>query len=256
MASFDAATEAFIAKVADVPLDADKRHTDHAIKDALSLAKKVVNVTHDPKKAVSRALIGLTTKELLKEGAMPVLRLFALLNDHYSTAWHDWEPETIWTTLAREQGVTLDRELKDMVLALQLTVNSEAPLEHWHIFEKVGHAFNQNIVDFQILQPLELDEAAFTLSVLRTIRKAADPEDEVCGYVAAVARDAGVVYLPESLFPQRCQAALDNMNNNETLRELVKKSWPKHAGKDDDPLSIQIGRLREIQEYVSEQMGG
>lgn len=255
MASFDAATEAFIAKVADVPLDADKRHTDHAIKDALGLAKKVVNVAQDPKKVISRALIGLTTKELLKEGAMPVLRLFGLLNDHYGKDWHDWEPETIWDTLVREQGVTLDRELKDMVLALQLTVNSEGPLEHWHVFEKVGHAFNQNIVDFQILQPLELDEAAFTLAVLKTIRRAADPEDEVCGYIAAVAKEAGVAYLPPELFPARCQEALDNLNNNETLRDLVKKSWPRHAGKDDDPLSIQIGRLREIQEYVSEQMG-
>ncbi len=246
---FDAATDAFIAKVADTTVE--PLH-DHAMRDALGLARKVVRATQDPAKTLSRAMIGLATKEMLKEGAMPVLRLFELLNNQYSRAWYDWEPETIWDTLSREQGVVLDRELKDMVLALQLTMNSDAPFEHWHVFEKVGHAFNQNIVDFNVVQPLELDEAAFTLSVLSKLRTAIDVEDEICGYVAAIAKESGVVYLPPELFPARCQAALDGMNNNIELRELVKKSWPRKSS-DDEQLSIQLGRLHEVSGYMAEQ---
>lgn len=257
MAKFDSATEAFIAKVADLPADHGQKHPDRPVKDALGLAKKVINAAHDPKKVVSRAIIGLTAKELLKEGSVPVLRLFGLLNDNYGTEWHDWEPETIWDTLSREQGITLDRELKDMVLALQLTVNTNGPFEHWHVFEKVGHAFNENIVDFQILQPLELDEAALTLSVLGKIRKAIDVEDEVCGYIAAVAKESGVVYLPLELFPERCQQRLDSLYNNEPLRDSVKKLWhkkPKSTDNLEEVLSLQLGILEDIRGYVSDKM--
>lgn len=257
MAYYDEATTAFFAKVADTegkvqsPLDHEHQHP---VKDALSLARRVIKGTNNPGKVISKAVVSAATRELLKEAAMSPLKLFEILNDHYGKDWWDWEPETIWTMLEKEQGIKPDDELKNMLMAFQVAVNTNAPFEHWHVFEKTGHAFNQNIVDFNILQPLELDEAALTVKTLNRLRPATGFEDEVCGYIAAIAKECGVVYLPVEYFDVRCQNALDALNNNLDLRDRVKKAWPAEKAS-DATLNIQLGRLHEIGEYLTEQGG-
>jgi len=248
MARFDVATEAFMNKVAE-----DAPHEHLGAKDALSLARKTINFTQDPKRATSRLLVGLATKELLKEGSIGVFRLYDMLNDSYQKDWWHWEPETIWQTLHREHGLELDRELRDLVLSLQAVVTTNLPFESWNVFEKVTAALNHNPVDFQILQPPEVDEVAFTVAVLRHIRgETVGYEDEVLGYMAACARSSGIVYLPKELYPERAQDFLDNLNNDLELRDKVK------AKKDDGSAAykIQTMQLKEVADYVFEQRKG
>jgi len=242
MGRFDAATQLFIDKVAE-----DAPHS-HDMKGALRLARKAIDFGHDPKKTLGRVLVGAATKELTKEGSMGVIHVYEALNENHGKDWWDWEPETVWQTLAVEQGIAADQELKDLVMALQIAVTTNYPFESWNVFEKVTCAFNQNDVDFHVIQPPEIDEIAFTVSVLRTLRGESTPyEDEVLGYIAACAKHSGIVYLPPELYPSRAQEFLDKLNNDLELKARVQSK------KDDGSAAykIQALQLKEVAEYVS-----
>lgn len=255
MARFDTATLAFLDKLAE---EDSKSAPHHSVsKDVALAAKKVVRIAQHPTTNIPRALIGFATKELIKEGSITPLGLYDVLNTNYEKDWWDWEPETIWKTLAVEQGIETTPEIRDLILALQLSVNTNQPFEHWHIFEKVGNALNGNEVDFRLLQPLELDDASAAIQILKKIRPATGFDDEILAYVAAVAKASGIVFLPQELFTAECQAYLDALNNDLELRDQVSKRWPAREKKEDSPaLKIQLMQLHEIKEYVDNLLRG
>jgi len=255
MARFDTATLAFLDKLAEEDSKSAPHHT--VPKDVALAAKKVIRIAQHPTTNIPRALIGLATKELIKEGSITPLGLYDVLNTNYNKDWWDWEPETIWKTLAVEQGIETTPEIRDLILALQLSVNTNQPFEHWHIFEKVGNALNGNEVDFRLLQPLELDDASATIQILKKIRPATGFDEEILAYVAAVAKSSGIVYLPQELFTAECQAYLDALNNELSLRDQVAKRWPSTYKADDTPaMKIQLMQLHEIKEYVDNLLRG
>ena len=256
MGRYDRATRDFMEKLAG---DGTPHRQEETLppptlnpaKDALRAAKSVVRAVQTPVETLSRQSIGLAASHLLKMASVAPMRIFAMLNERYGRDWWDWEPETLWRTIEQDLDTEADEEVKNLIQAFQLIVHTNAPFEHWHIFEKVGHALNANPVDFGIVQPLELDEAAWTVHVLKTMRPQQPFDDEVDAYIAACAKGAGVVYLPPELFPADAQAALDRMNNDLGLKAEVKAISP---GTDtaDIPLKVQLGRLKECADYVKE----
>jgi hypothetical protein len=212
--------------------------------------KGVVKALQDPQKALGKALVsGVTMKALSeKEAGIKPLGIYGLLNEHYGRDWWHWEPETVWQTLRKEHGLEPSEDLRNLVSALQLIVTTNQPFENWHIFEKVGHALNMNPVNFGVVQPLEIEEAALTLRLLRDMRPKQEFDSEICAYLAASARSAGVVWLDPSIFTEGCQAFLDHMGNDLELKEAVAQK--KDTGGID--YEIQIARLNEIERYLKE----
>lgn len=271
MAQYDEHTKKFIKDVAgkepkkpNIPLP-EKTIAGHGLSRA-ALGTAISLITKDPKPAMrgATALAASKTWEPDKiSGPKPetpsiktaapsetnILTIYRLMNLKYEQDWWDWEPETIYQALGEDFKVLPDDRLRDMLGALQVTINTNAPFEHWHIFENVGHAFNQNPVSFAIVQPLELDEASWAVRVLKRIRPKEEFEDDVCAYIAACAKNSGVVYLPPELFPGKCQIFLDDMINDLELKEEVKRKWPDTLS-GNSALAIQTLRLDEIREYV------
>ena len=226
----------------------------------LRVIKQLASIAQDPRN-IGKFIIRKTTKDVMhKEGSLHVLGVYRFLNEHYGREWWDWEPETIWASLEKDHRAegTPD-EIKNMVMALQTILNSFAPFEHWHIFEKVSHAFNQNHVDFGTLQPTELDEVAFTLFILNQIRPNTEYDSEVLQYIAACANMSGMVFLPEDMFPG-VQKHLDDMTFEHHLRDDTKKVWEGGALPPEDQIllrhqvEIQIARLKDIQEYLNSEI--
>ena len=274
MPKYDKDTQAFMDKVAGKkpPEPPEPDASDQVQNVAKTLTTLKTIASGNPAAIINRTVampIARKVMELRKPDEVPafqkqgaaglnVLEIYAHLNQRYKRSWWDWEPETLWKTLAIDLDVEADDDLKNTVQALQLILNTNAAHENWHIFEKVGQAFNQNVVDFGTLQPLELNEIAFTHRVLERIRPEQNYEPEVCGYIAAAAKEAGVVYLYPKLFPETCQPFLDeNLGNNMELKAEVEKymqdkDWPYPAKHLKPPLIIQALRMKEIQEYVDE----
>lgn len=245
MARFDKLTLEFMEKVAG---DGKEVVPEGNNLSALRTVKSVLKSIQDPQKALGKALVsGLTMQTLAnKEASLSVLKIYSILNDAYDKEWWHWEPETIWQTLAMEHSITGDDDLKNLVMALQLCVTTNQPFESWHIFEKVGHAFNFNTVNFETIQPLEPQEAALAIRLLQTIHPKEAFASEISGYLAAVAKNAGLVYLSPSQFPAEAQAFLDAMGNDLELKEAVVKKQDNGSA----AYKIQMDRIQEITDFV------
>jgi hypothetical protein len=257
MARIDDLTREFMDKVAGVPQKEETPPEKHLSLKPFSIAKQVLKGVDNPQKAIGKILVRTALGEVMdKEGEVGILSLYSFLNDHYERAWWDWEPETIWAELARDHfsGGTPD-EIKDAVMALQLVLNTNAPFEHWHIFEKVGHAFGYNPVDFTMLQPLEPDEAALAMALLSKIRPQQEFDQEVLMYVAVCAKSAGMVWLPEDLFP-KVQPQLDEINFEVGLRDSVRKAFEEKSPSVTGAIDIQLARINEVRDYVKKGMKG
>lgn len=246
MARFDKTTTDFMEKLADE----GKERAGAPDLAPLRTLKSVVKSIQDPHKAIGKALVsGATMRALFeKEARVKVLGVYGILNENYGRSWWDWEPETVWQTLKKEHGYDPDEDLKNLISALQLCVTTNQPFENWHVFEKVGHAFNQNPVNFGIVQPLEPQETALTLKILRAIRPKQQFDSEICGYLAATAKNAGIVYLPEEIFTAGCQSFLDGMGNDLELKEDLIQG----RNKTTPAYQIQIARLKEISDFIEE----
>lgn len=196
-----------------------------------------------------------TPEEIRAGKIIPVLALNSKLNEKYGREWWDWEAETLWQMLPQDFSIEVTEELKGAVQALQILYTTHFAHEHWHVFEKVGHAFNDNTVLFGVLQPLEMDEVAWTVHVIDTIRPNEVYDPEVLAYIAACAKQAGIVYLHTGLYPKGSQEVLDELNNDIELKKEVRSNYSKTEPFStikfpETPLGIQLGRLKEIREFV------
>jgi len=256
----DEATKAFMHEVAGVPAPAGPADAPRPVEKQLEkVIRTARGIGRNPRRFVARKLVAAmlpvdadaATKVAADEDDVDALRLYQLLNSRYNRDWWDWEPETLWHSLETDMGEPPSAPMRECVMALQVVVNTNAPFEHWHIFENTGHAFFGDRVDFGMLQPLELSACAHAIRVLQTIRPKQEFDDEVWAYIAAVAKSSGVVYLPPGLFggSGRPQDTLDGLNNDLELKQRVAQRWPKPPTDEDDlTLQIQLLRLKEIQD--------
>jgi hypothetical protein len=248
MAHYDEDTQRFMDRVSG--------SKEEILRQAVGFAKDIAKRKPVGASIAKRVLGAGTHKLLEKTGGVSTLQLFATLTQDYGEEWRDWEPETIWQTLEVDHGISPSDELRNMIQAVQVVAKTDAPFENWHVFEKVGHAFCENMVSFSYIQPLELDEVAWTLKALLTIRPKAVFEEEIKGYIAACAKKSGVVYLPQTLFIAGCQEALDELNNDLVLAATVKSQWPVMPSEVDAALGVQLARLKEVQDYVARRANG
>jgi len=263
MARYDEHTEAFMRKIAGEPkgqkTDNDESKppeeskSHHLTTKPLRVVRAIARGMEDPRGALGKLLVGGSAKYIMnKEGSLGILRLYEFLNSHYGREWRDWESETVWKTLQEDHfSEGTPEEIKEAILALQLTSTTMAPLEHWHVFEKVGHAFNLNDITFVMLQPLEPDEAALAMGIINVIQPKTEFEPEILIYVAVCAKTAGMVYLPNNMFPG-VQKHLDDLTFEYDLRDRVRQLWdnPQTGPGITDAEKIQMERLQEIKEYL------
>jgi len=263
MPSYDKATEDFMTKFSGetLPAKEEQKPEENSLSlNPLRTVRQIVKGVDDPRKALAKVLVRAATNQIMdKAGSIKILMLYQLMNDKHGREWWDWEPETIWHMIEADhiEGQTPE-ETKNVIMALQLTLNSMAPFEHWHIFEKVGHAFNWNPVSFEIVQPLEPDEACLAMVLLSRIQRKAVFEDEVLTYVAVCAKSGGVAYLPPELAPG-VQDKLNEITFEYHLRDATKKAWESSTQpKADDPLrdqvEIQLHRLNDIKDLLSREV--
>ena len=250
MTHYDDPTKKFMSDVAGEQPSEDKKK-EYLTRQGLGVIRDVVtssNPSDFAKKIIKRSVRAATILPEIEKKAG--LDLFEYMTDKYADRWYHWEPETLWQTLEYD-GIDIDDELKNAIQAFQVVALTNFAFEDWHVFEKVGHAFNQNPVNFGHVQPLELDEVAYTIKIMCALRPKEEFEDDVKGYIAAAAKEAGVVYLPEDFFPKGCQDFLDKMGNDIKLKNLVANNYPGKL-EEESALGIQLARLAEIKDYVGE----
>lgn len=207
-------------------------------------------VSHEVIKEITHeGEISLPTEVQTTNKFIDPIQLYNDLNTKLTLKWHDWEFETL------ERLVSFDKTQEDIVGALQVLVNTNQALEHWHIFEKIGHAFNNNIVDFTVVSPLEPAECAYTLYVINKLRNKPKYDNEIISYIAACCKHAGLVFLPEDIFvifgDKKLQSELSALGNDDELAQEVSHAYKFLLTSTSPNVSVQLTYLKEIKNYLN-----
>ena len=127
--------------------------------------------------------------------------------------WHQWEPEVLLGTI----GDNLPPQAADKVLAVQAVAsNTELAFKSAAAFENIVHAFCNNGIEPEALQPVFIEEIMYAapqiLEIAKYLHGDAVPTDfspEISQYVASVAKYRDWDVLPDRL--SFAQEALDRL---------------------------------------------
>ena len=148
--------------------------------------------------------------------------------------------------------------IENKIQAIALCLSTDTPWLEWHIFENVGKAFNHQVPNFGLLQPLSLGECWVTMKIMDYIREE-DWSNEVLIYVSAIAHANNFVYMPEGSELAKCQNFLDGYGTDMDLKMKTSESWSKIKDRNvldaefrDTPVQVQLSKLVVTQQYMKE----
>ncbi len=242
----------------------DLRESDEVVKDQqeVSSVRNIVRAARmiQHPENLPKALIayGITKQASVKitEEIHP-LKLRDFLLDNYGTEWIDWLSENLDWHLLRDQKNDI---ISNKAQALRVCLGTDTPWREWHIFENVGQAFNNDVPNFGMLQPLTIGECEVTMRTMQDLRQEEVFEEEVLIYVAVSAFTKNLVYLPIEWQVSKAQPYLDTMIHDVGLKINVRDSWDVIKDLDlmdkkfdqDNATQRQLADLAVIQQYIRE----
>ena len=190
----------------------------------------------------------LTPRSLLADREAHPLVLDFLLLKKLGYEWYGWEPETVWTEVARAtKAPNISEANRNKVQAMLTVHKTDTSFQRWEVFEKIVMALNGVVPRFDVMQKPDLGQLVLGVGIVLKIR--VEPfSDEVARYVAAALLTDGVVWAPEPLrfanpHLRRLAGPL-----HDTVAEAVKTGNPG----DDEAVPVQLARIREAVVYSAE----
>lgn len=129
--------------------------------------------------------------------AHPIVLDLALIKA-FSLEWLTWEPETIWASILDMFKSNVSEHNRAKIMALQTMHVSQAPWEHWQVFEKVIQALNNNVPRFDVMQAPSLEQLYAGIDIMDTLRRE-EFSQEVKSYMSAAVLHEDVFYVPAPL---------------------------------------------------------
>lgn len=178
----------------------------------------------------------------------------------YKQSWLEWEPETLWAAIRSDFGPVGD-VARGKIMALRTCLKTNTPWIDWDAFEHVSQAFNDGLVSFGMMQPPEIEDAAYTVTVMRRLGDWPFGAD-VSGYLAAVCLTAGLVFAPEEWFPS-AQYFMDKQSHAPpALRDTVAAAWDKLkdvnlsavSWRESNPVDNQVKKLWAVKSYLESRL--
>jgi hypothetical protein len=149
--------------------------------------------------------------------------LFANLDKTYG----NWDSDKVADALNKfhETGVIqtdIPNIVRHKIYAIRIISTSDTAHREWHVFEKVGSAFNGRLAHFGVVEPMSPIECANTVAIIDAIR----PDEfshEVKAYIAASCHQDGLYTLKPSKYLKMSDDLLQMMNREETGRPINDK---------------------------------
>jgi len=146
----------------------------------------------------------------VRESKEPIIRFFSFHDAHpialgmvcmekFGVEWFEWSPEALRHAILKEfKATSISEHNWQKIQAFRTLLLVTSPWSEWEVFENIIQALNNNVPDIHLTQVCTLSQLMAGVDTINQIR---DEEfgDEVEGYVAACAMDAGVTFLPEPL---------------------------------------------------------
>lgn len=194
---------------------------------------------------------GVTLQNFLWNHDTHPLILFNLMSQKYGKEWLVWAPTSLWLILGRDfPSASLNILTKEKLNALKTLARVDSYWQDWEVFEKITQALNNNTVRFDIIQPPSLGQLYNSVVLASRVRKGMKFDEEIALYVASVAREEGVEYLPDQL--NFAQKALGDAPQDvvERYNQLAKLTWDDAKLK-ETAADIQALKILSAQAYAT-----
>lgn len=184
-----------------------------------------------------------------------------------------WKPETLFAAIDRKIGMSnayieealqsfhetgvlktsVPMQVRQKIYALRIIATSDTAHNQWHIFEKIGCAFNDRIANFGVVEKLSPGECARTISIIEAVR----PDEyakEIKVYVAASAHEDGLLTLQPSKYLRMADLYLQQLNADsvgaalrpEAVTRIAEKMKARLVTGPEDVETIQALKLLAI----------
>lgn len=142
-----------------------------------------------------------------------------------------------------------------MIMAAKLVLYDDAPFTDWHHFLPCALAMNAREVTFDVHQDLNVAEIAWAVDCFRYVDGHSPFSEEVSCYIAAIAKEEGLVVLPAVLAFAAPYLESVLSSGGRTLAGEVKArlDWPARSlrHRPSEAASIQLQRIASINQYVN-----
>ena len=238
-------------------------HLDKAFNKAIVAGIKLAeHVDNNPftNPLVSPLVLAIEMRKLgLEALAWRPETLFAAIDKRFN----GWSDEACKNALEsfHDTGViksAVPMSVRQKIYAIRIIATSDTAHNQWHIFEKVGSAFNDRIAQFGIVEKLSPAECTRTIAIIENIR----PDEyakEVKIYIAASAHEEGLLTLQPSKWLKMADLYLRDMNKGSMAVEITPeavhkiearvseiRSRPEAVQQSEDALTIQAIKLLAI----------
>jgi hypothetical protein len=276
------------------PPHAKKKEGDlqHA-RTGLRLLKTTLQVghslsSHNPEKAVQQLVVAglkMASDNLFYQETANPLKLVEELKKLGIGALA-WAPETLMAAIDRKYGgwsedqvaealehfqktgvikTQVPQLVREKLYAIRVVCTSNSAQTEWHIFEKVGGAFNDRIAHFGTLEPLSAAECARTVAIIENLRPDTY-EDEIKCYIGASCHMDGLYTADPVKWIRMAETYLQQMNFETTgehidlaLRTQIESRLADYVASKttirevpEDLVSVQATKLLGIKEYAEE----
>lgn len=155
--------------------------------------------------------------------------------------------------------------VREKIYAIRVVATSNSAQTEWHVFEKVGGAFNDRTAKFGVVEPLSAAECARTIAVMENVRPDTY-QNEIKIYIAASCHHDGLLTVSPLKWLSMADQYLQQMNRDSTgeslgpaLKDQIVQTFEKlrsdpTAVKEvgDDLVSVQAAKLAAIHAYAEE----
>lgn len=166
-----------------------------------------------------------------------------------------WSPDVRKDVFEKKSGIKLTPTAQNMLEAIVTLLVSDIAWKEYNVFEKVVWALNGYVPRMDITELPPSYYIAYALEVMSKINNGEELSDEILKYIASILNEEGICLAVPPL--EKAQEQLNRLVENTNFVEEIKKAW--EISKDkleeepniDDPISVQISRLKMIQLYLN-----
>lgn len=169
-------------------------------------------------------------------------------------SWLTWEPETIYTEIARVWNVESSHIVFEKILALQTLLVTDSFWDDALVFENMILAFNDHVPDPDMIKSVHPREIALGMVLAIDVRNKTDFVYDVTAYIRACHREYGVlVYHPILAFaqPKHEDEPLKSIVGH-VRKEIESGRPPVENLNHDNPIEVQYLKSWEVIRYVEE----
>lgn len=183
--------------------------------------------------------------------------------------FNNWDDAKVADALAyfHKYGVIksdIPQLVREKIYAIRVVATSDSAHTEWHVFEKVGGAFNDRTAKFGVVEPLSAAECARTIATMENIRPDSY-SDEVKIYIAACCHEAGLLTVEPLSWLSISESYLQRMNKDAMEEQITPEQKQAILSKyeeeknsrvpreiPDEVTAIQAAKLVAINSYAAE----